>query len=464
MDYHSLILVVDDQPRAHIALASLFESEGYRLAFAASGSEGLAMAIQMRPDLILLDVMMPDMDGFEVCRHLRADPRTAEMPLIMVTALDDQRSLLRGIEAGADDFITKPFNRAELRTRVRTITRLNRYRRLWESRDRYEQLVERSPNGVLIIDSAGVIRLANPAACELLESTPDALITQEVFQIVAQDRCAELTDRLQSLTAGRVEHLHLETILVTQRGLRRPVALAAGRCEWDAGAAIQLLVRDITDQKRAELLDVERRHVAYDLHDGVAQHITGVYQHIQLFARQFRPRSPEALAALNQLQEMARRAVSEIRRVLEGLRPIALDDFGLVGALEMLVESFRTEGWELTFAAHIGDQRLPVPVETALFHIVQEALTNTAKHAGKRHADIRMTRDDKTVLLTVRDKGQGFDPSAILGSSGIGQRLGLHAMRERAALVGGELRIETGLGRGVAIIAVIPLSGGNNGH
>jgi DNA-binding response OmpR family regulator len=74
--------------------------------------------------------MMPGMDGYEVCRRLRADARLAEVPVIMVTALDDQASRLAGLEAGADDFITKPFNRAELRARVRTIARLNRYRRL----------------------------------------------------------------------------------------------------------------------------------------------------------------------------------------------------------------------------------------------------------------------------------------------------------------------------------------------
>jgi diguanylate cyclase (GGDEF)-like protein len=87
---------------------------------------------------MLLDVMMPDMDGFEVCTRLRANPRLAELPVVMVTALDDRESRLRGLEVGADDFMSKPFDRAELRARIRTITRLNRYRRLVETE---EQLV-----------------------------------------------------------------------------------------------------------------------------------------------------------------------------------------------------------------------------------------------------------------------------------------------------------------------------------
>ncbi|MEI7768407.1 MAG: response regulator [Chloroflexales bacterium] len=459
MDYQSLILVVDDQPYARLALASLLEADGYRLAFAADGFEALDMAARLRPDLLLLDVMMPNMDGFEVCRRLRADPRTADLPLIMVTALDDQHSLLKGIEAGADDFISKPFNRAELRARVRTVTRLNRYRRLWENRERYDQLVDSSPNGVLIIDQAGVIRLANPAALTLLDAAPDTLIERGVAQIIAPDRLADVVGQLDALTAGSLAHVHIETILITQSGLRRPVALDAGRCQWDARPAIQLLVRDITDQKRAELLDAERRQVAYDLHDGVAQLATSMYQHIQLYERRHRPRSSAATAALNQLQNMARQTVIEIRRVIEGLRPSALDDFGLAGALGMLVEALRSEGLQLTFNAQLGEQRLPVPVETALFRVAQEALTNTVKHSGERRADLSVTRDDKAVWLKVRDWGHGFDPADIMRPSGIGQRLGLHAMRERAALLGGELRIETGPGLGVEIVAMIPLIG-----
>jgi len=134
MKYINLILIVDDQPRGQQTLASLLEPEGYRLVFASNGPEALALAAQMVPDLVLLDVMMPGMDGFEVCRRLRADPTLALIPVVLVTALDDSNARLQGIESGADDFVTKPFNRAELRARVRTITRLNRFRTLLDER------------------------------------------------------------------------------------------------------------------------------------------------------------------------------------------------------------------------------------------------------------------------------------------------------------------------------------------
>lgn len=138
MSDKSIILVVDDEIVSRYTVEALLSSEGYNLEFAESGEEALAKATQLVPDLMLLDVMMPGMDGFEVCTRLRANPRLAELPVVMVTALDDRESRLRGLEVGADDFMSKPFDRAELRARIRTITRLNRYRRLVETE---EQLV-----------------------------------------------------------------------------------------------------------------------------------------------------------------------------------------------------------------------------------------------------------------------------------------------------------------------------------
>ena len=130
VEHNSTILIVDDEPFGRETLETLLIGEGYSLFFAADGSEALAKAMELAPDLILLDVMMPGMNGFEVCQRLRDDQVLAEVPVIMVTALDDRDSRLQGIQAGADDFVTKPFDRVELRSRVRTITRLNRYRRL----------------------------------------------------------------------------------------------------------------------------------------------------------------------------------------------------------------------------------------------------------------------------------------------------------------------------------------------
>ena len=168
MQAKSLILIVDDAPGGRDTLEALLQSPDYELAFACDGIEALEQAEKLAPDLILLDVMMPRVDGFEVCRRLRAHPRLAEIPVILLTALDDRSSLLRGIDAGADDFITKPFDRAELCSRVRTITRLNRYRHLVAERARFEWVVEQAEDGYILLDDEDKVLYANPSARKLL--------------------------------------------------------------------------------------------------------------------------------------------------------------------------------------------------------------------------------------------------------------------------------------------------------
>jgi len=160
----STILIVDDEPLGREALEALLTGHGYNLAFAGDGPQALAKAAELAPDLILLDVMMPGMDGFEVCQHLRADSILVDVPVIMVTALDDRDSRVRGIEAGADDFVTKPFDPTELRARVRTVTRLNRYRRLLAERTKFMWVVDRAADGYLIVDDSGKVLYANAQA------------------------------------------------------------------------------------------------------------------------------------------------------------------------------------------------------------------------------------------------------------------------------------------------------------
>jgi phosphoserine phosphatase RsbU/P len=126
------ILIVDDEPVGRASLRSALIQENYNLLTAESGVESLRLAAEALPDLILLDVMMPGMDGFAVLRELRATPALADIPVVMITALTDSENKIKGLEAGADDFLGKPFDRLELRARVRTITRLNRYKKLQE--------------------------------------------------------------------------------------------------------------------------------------------------------------------------------------------------------------------------------------------------------------------------------------------------------------------------------------------
>ena len=139
MDERNTILIVDDEPAGRETLESILEPEGYYLVLAENGYQAIEKAKAVQPDVILLDVMMPGMNGFEVCRHIRNEKELAEVPILFLTALDDRQSLLNGLEAGADDFISKPVDRYELRARLLGITRLNRYRKLMNERKNLEE-------------------------------------------------------------------------------------------------------------------------------------------------------------------------------------------------------------------------------------------------------------------------------------------------------------------------------------
>jgi putative two-component system response regulator len=137
------ILIVDDDPGVRETLATVLSKQSYCVALAVDGPSALEQAQRLLPDLILLDVMLPGMDGFQICRAIRANPQLAEMPIVMITAAGDRQTRLLGLRAGADDFIAKPFDLVELEARVATITQLNRYRRLLIERARSEAQLQR---------------------------------------------------------------------------------------------------------------------------------------------------------------------------------------------------------------------------------------------------------------------------------------------------------------------------------
>lgn len=174
------ILLVDDNPQILTIMAELLRPLGCRIVSAPDGPTAIAFAADTPPDVVLLDVMMPGMDGFAVTRHLRAHPLLSQIPIILVTALDDRESRVRGFEAGADEFVSKPFDYVEMRARVSTILRLNRYRRLLEQqariaaeRARFVWAVEQSADGVLILGPDDRPHYVNPRARQLLDIAPD---------------------------------------------------------------------------------------------------------------------------------------------------------------------------------------------------------------------------------------------------------------------------------------------------
>ncbi len=168
------ILVVDDVAKNVKLLADVLAVKGFRISTAASGEEALQSVANDPPDLILLDVMMPGISGYDVCRTLRADPQHAILPIVLVTALDPAKERITGLDAGADDFLSKPINQAELMARVRSLLRIKQlYDEVQQQKSALAQwnltLEQRVAEGVAQVERMGRLkRFFSPALAEAI--------------------------------------------------------------------------------------------------------------------------------------------------------------------------------------------------------------------------------------------------------------------------------------------------------
>ena len=200
----------------------------------------------------------------------------------------------------------------------------------------------------------------------------------------------------------------------------------------------------------------ERRKVSYEVHDGLAQTAAGAHQLLQAFSRRHPPDTEQGRKDLDRVLQLVQQTVGEARYVIADLRPTALDDLGLGAAVRLQVEKISEEGSEVDYEEALGKDRLPTEVETALFRVTQEALTNVRKHAPSARVKISLRHGNNGVQLQVRDWGPGFDPEKATDGGGPGERLGLSSMRERVALLGGTLEVRSKPGEGTEVVAEIP--------
>ncbi len=350
------VLVADDDGVTRLVLQRAVERLGHECLVGADGDEAWALFQRHEPDVIISDWMMPGIEGPELCRRVRAEARLTYTYFILLTILEDKRHALEGMEAGPDDYLTKPLDFDDLHARL--------------------------------------------------------------------------------IVASRVTALH-------QRLARRD-AEREGRLQ-------DLVGRLILAQEE------ERRRVAYEVHDGLAQIAAATQQHIEAFAAHYRSRSVPRRAQLERAQALAQETVREARRVIAGLRPTALDDFGLATALRIELDALRADGWDITYNQKLGQERLPPRFETALFRVAQEALTNVRKHAQTHRVQVSLRRRGHSINLEVRDWGRGFSPTNASDGMRPGERIGIPGMEERVALLGGHCLVRSQLGAGTSVLAEVPL-------
>lgn len=381
------ILLVDDNLANLGVLTHTLAEHDCRVLLAQHGKRAIQIARRVLPAVILLDVQLPGMDGFEVCRRLKADPVTRPIPILFMTEHNTAADKLCGFAAGGVDYITKPVEAAEVLARVSTHLRI----------------------GQLTQDLQ-----AHNAALE---------------QLVAE-RTAEL--------------VHANTVLQAQIAERLRTEKALRASEEQLRAYAQQLVA---------VQEAERAQIARDLHDEIGQMLTGLKLILAIGTRG----TPEVVQAqLVEAQMLVNDLTTRVRELSLDLRPAMLDDLGLLPTLLWHVKRYTAQTQIQVILKHSGlEQRVTPDVEIAVYRIVQEGLTNVARHAGVREVRVWLWRTEDQIGAQIEDQGHGFTPEQVLAAH---TSSGLAGMVERARLLGGLLTIEANPGLGTRLTAELPLA------
>ena len=352
------VLVVEDTAASRQLLSDLLTGAGYAARLAQDGAMALRSAQASPPDLILLDVRMPGMDGYEVCRRLKANPRTCDVPIIFLSALRETEDKVHAFALGAVDYIAKPYQPEEVLARVHTHVELARLR-------------------------AELERRVGERTVQLQES---------------QHRLRELAEFLQTVRED------------------------------------------------------ERTRIARELHDELGQSLTALRIDLGWLRKRGGQTEPAVAERLSSALGLVERTVDAVRRISEDLRPRMLDDLGLAAAVEHYVSQFsERSGIPCSLSMNREEFDIDSRSATAIFRIVQEALTNVVRHADAGNVAVRIEQAADGVHLAVRDDGRGF------AGEERPRGFGIIGMRERVSALGGRLDIESVPDQGTAVEAWIPV-------
>lgn len=370
------ILIVDDTPVNLATIVEYLESYGFAIRTARSGESALRSIDYDPPHLILLDILMPGIDGFETCRRLQADERTHDIPIIFMTALTNAEDKVKAFETGAVDYVTKPLQHEEVLARILLHLRQRNQTRDLQEQNRqltYSNQVEKA----------------------------------RLFEAVNQQRT-----QLRTLT-----------------------------------------------NKLTEVQENERRQLARELHDEIGQALTAIHINLATIQKELPPASFARIQArVTESTLLANQILEQIRELALDLRPPMLDDLGLVPTLRWYLKRYSTRLKIETELILIGlDTRLASEIETALYRVSQEALTNTAKHAAASKVCVELTYHASTVNVAIADNGRGFDVAEVLARAGQPHGMGLLSMRERVTLLGGTFDLAVQPGQGTRLTFSIPL-------
>ena len=397
------ILVVDDEPASRELLAALLGYHGHSVVAARDGMEGLALGLAEQPDLIITDILMPELDGYALATRVRADPALAHFRIMFYTAIDlgaEVRQLAAA--SGITHILTKP---AE-------------------------------PETILAVVHAA------------LNSAPAAALrppTSNLDHAYLRQLTSTLHRNVETLTAEIQARARAEARLRAELAERK-------RDEMALRASSQQL-QDLS-RRLVAIQEAERRHLARELHDEIGQMLTG----LNLLLETGRAFSDRALVArLREAQAVVTDLTARVRTLSLDLRPSMLDDLGLLPALIWHFERYTAQTQVHVAFKHRGlDQSLDPLLATAAYRVVQEALTNVARYAQVAEVSVAVWIKHPRLVVSIEDQGRGFDLEAALAAR---QSSGLAGMHERVVLLGGQIMIDTMPGQGTRVLVELPLSG-----
>ena len=363
--------------------------------------------------------------------------------------------------------------RAELVLAEDITERKRMERALRQSEERFRTLIENASDMITILDAGGTILYESPSIERVLGYRPEERVGKHAFELIHPGDLSKAKGIFeQGLRNPNTVH-SIECRLRHKDGTWRVLEITGNNLlNKPVVAGIVVNSRDITERKQAEQAKVrlrrrlvtaqeeERRRIARELHDQTGQQLAALMLGLQALRAAPTRQSPDQ-ARLQQLQELTGRLGREVHQLALELRPAALDDLGLHTALWTYLEGW-SERCKIPVAFHsVGfeEQRLEPEVETAIYRIVQEAMTNVLKHADARSVSIIVERRHDHLLTIVEDNGKGFDAERVMRAPEAERRLGLLGMQERVALVGGSLSIESGPEVGTSVFVRIPVQG-----
>ena len=468
------ILVVDDDEDLRQLFVYCLRGEGYKVLEAATGRQGLQMARTLNPDLVLLDVRLPDISGIEVLRRIKADPSLKDVFVALCSGeATSVKHKVDGLHTGADEYLIKPLGVLELLARVQTLMRLrNTAAALRASEDHHRRLIDILPDAVCLIHAKGDILTANSQAVVMLGyAHVKDLLHKSLYDLTPpEDHERIKADIVVALRAGSIRNA--EYTMLKKNGLSFRVELSATVSLGINGQSAGLLsvVRDITQHKRAEAelralpqriikaQEAERSRIARELHDGINQLIASVKMRLRKVETSLPDLKPAAREILIRCDRLLVKVLEENRRIAHNLRPTDLDNLGLAAACSSFCSDvqLRTNLQVQCRFSSLGT-RLPPVTELHLFRIVQEAVNNIEKHAHAKAIKLQLRFEREAAVLKIQDDGCGFDsnPSKVGHKKWHG--LGLTNMRERALSLGGNYEVKSVPNKGTTIIVRVPM-------